>query len=157
PIRGRRSKTSTVPSTSPRMPATPVVGWIRAAAICSRVVLPAPLGPITTQRSPSSTDQSMSCRSVVAPRRTPTPANSRTSLMSSKVSLPAGAYHHRMADLPASVRVALWGTAALAGRIEVRDVPACAMPDLDPVDGLVPQLDLWRDLGERLVLVALPR
>ncbi len=62
-----------------------------------------------------------------------------------------------MADLPASVRVALWGTAALAGRIEVGDVPACAMPDLDHIDGLVPQLTLWRDLGERLVLVALPR
>jgi hypothetical protein len=62
-----------------------------------------------------------------------------------------------MADLPASVRVALWATAAFAGRVELEDVPRLAMPDLDHVDGLVPQLGLWRDFGERLVLVALPR
>ncbi|WP_109471403.1 hypothetical protein [Ornithinimicrobium cavernae] len=62
-----------------------------------------------------------------------------------------------MADLPASVRVALWATAALAGRLDLADVPGRAMPDLDHTDGLVPQLTLWRDLGERLVLVALPR
>lgn len=77
--------------------------------------------------------------------------------MSSKSSLPGRAYDHRMADLPASVRVALWATAALDGRIAVEDVPQRAMPDLDHVGGLVPQLELWRDLGERLVLVALPR
>lgn len=77
--------------------------------------------------------------------------------MWSKGSSPSGAYDHRMADLPASVRVALWGTAALAGQIAVEEVPHRAMPDLDHVDGLVPQLALWRDLGERLVLVALPR
>ncbi len=77
--------------------------------------------------------------------------------MSSKVSLPPGAYHHRMADLPASVRVALWSTAALSGALDVDAVPRRAMPDLDHVDGLVAQLGLWRDLGERLVLVALPR
>ena len=57
---GRSSKTSTVPSTSSRMPATPVVGWIWADATCSSVVLPAPLGPSTTQRSSSSTVQSTS-------------------------------------------------------------------------------------------------
>jgi len=62
-----------------------------------------------------------------------------------------------MADLPASVRVALWGTAALGGQLDPDDVPGRAMPDLDHVDGLVPQLELWRDLGERLILVALPR
>ncbi|MCK0113752.1 hypothetical protein MWU75_16520 [Ornithinimicrobium sp. F0845] len=62
-----------------------------------------------------------------------------------------------MADLPASVRVALWGTAALAGRLELEAVARRAMPDLDHVDGLVAQLALWRDLGERLILVALPR
>lgn len=77
--------------------------------------------------------------------------------MSSKVSSPFGAYHHRMADLPASVRVALWSTAALGGRVGVDEVPQRAMPDLDHVDGLASQLGLWRDLGERLVLVALPR
>ncbi len=67
------------------------------------------------------------------------------------------AYDHRMADLPASVRVALWSTAALAGGLDLKEVPHRAMPDLDHVEGLLPQLSLWRDLGERLVLVALPR
>ncbi|WP_114906369.1 hypothetical protein [Ornithinimicrobium murale] len=62
-----------------------------------------------------------------------------------------------MADLPASVRVALWSTAALGGHLDLSEVPRRAMPDLDHVDGLVPQLGLWRDLGERVVLVALPR
>lgn len=62
-----------------------------------------------------------------------------------------------MADLPASVRVALWSTAALGGRLDVGEVPRRAMPDLDHVAGLVDQLGLWRDLGERVVLVALPR
>lgn len=77
--------------------------------------------------------------------------------MSSKGSCPAAAYDHRMADLPASVRVALWATAALAGQLDLEEVPRRAMPDLDHVEGLVPQLALWRDLGERVVLVALPR
>src|SRR5690606_40845086 len=53
------SKTSTAPSTSSRMPATPDDGCICAEATCMRVVLPAPLGPSTTQRSPSSTRQLM--------------------------------------------------------------------------------------------------
>ena len=57
PIRGRSSKTSTVPSTSSSSPTTPVVGWICAASSCSSVVLPAPFGPRTTQRSLSSTVQ----------------------------------------------------------------------------------------------------
>ncbi|WP_134773445.1 hypothetical protein [Ornithinimicrobium flavum] len=59
--------------------------------------------------------------------------------------------------LPASVRVALWGTAALAGRVPVAKVPERALPDLDACTGLREQLGLWRDLGERVVLVALPR
>lgn len=62
-----------------------------------------------------------------------------------------------MADLPASVRVALWSTAALGGRLALDQVPERAMPDLDHVDGLLPHLRLWRDLGERVVLAALPR
>lgn len=59
--------------------------------------------------------------------------------------------------LPASVRVALWGTAALAGRVPVEEVRGRALPDLDECTGLFEQLVLWRDLGERVVLVALPR
>ena len=65
PMRGRSSKTSTAPSTSPRTPATPVVGCMRPAASCSSVVLPAPFGPSMTQRSPSSTSQVTSSRSAV--------------------------------------------------------------------------------------------
>lgn len=62
-----------------------------------------------------------------------------------------------MADLPASVRVSLWATAAFAGRLALEEVPRAALPDLDHVEGLLPQLSLWRDLGERLVLAGLPR
>src|ERR1035437_10143461 len=80
-IRGRSSNTSTAPRTSPRTPATPVVGWIRPAASCSRVVLPAPFGPRMTHRWPSSPSQVMSFISVLPSRTTLTPANSRTSLM----------------------------------------------------------------------------
>src|SRR6478735_3201599 len=107
PMRGRSSKTSTAPSTSPRTPATPAVGCSRAAAIWSSVVLPAPLAPSTTQRSPSSTSHVTSSRSVEAPRRTVTPAKARTSLMAR------------------------------------------------PYDKA--RLDVWRDLGERALFVALPR
>lgn len=77
--------------------------------------------------------------------------------MSSKSSLLTSAYDHRMADLPASVRVSLWGTAALAGTLALSEVAARALPDVDHVEGLEPGLRLWQDLGERLVLVALPR
>ena len=65
------------------MPATPPVGWIWAEATCISVVLPAPLGPRTTQRSSSSTVQSIPSRRVASPRRTVTPANWRTGSISS--------------------------------------------------------------------------
>src|SRR5690349_20107700 len=55
PIRVRRSKTSTSPSFEPRTSASPVVGYRAAPMICRRVVLPAPLAPMTTHRSPGST------------------------------------------------------------------------------------------------------
>jgi hypothetical protein len=51
--------------------------------------------------------------------------------------------------LPASVRVALRGTAALAGRVPLAEVRDRALPDLDACTGLLEQLGLWRDLGER--------
>ncbi|WP_141785173.1 hypothetical protein [Ornithinicoccus hortensis] len=62
-----------------------------------------------------------------------------------------------MAVLPASVRVALWASAAFAGRVPVEDVADRAMPDLDHCTGLTDRLGLWRDLGEQVLLVALPR
>lgn len=66
---------------------------------------------------------------------------------------PAEAGH----ELPAGVRVALWGTLVLTGRLPVAELPARALPDLDDCRGLVEQVDVWAALGERVLLVALPR
>ena len=60
-------------------------------------------------------------------------------------------------ELPASVRVALWGTAVLRGRLLPEELPAQALPDIDECTGLVEQVRLWGQLGERALLVALPR
>lgn len=60
-------------------------------------------------------------------------------------------------ELPASVRVALWGTAVLAGRLPAAELVRRALPDLDECVGLVEGVQLWASLGERVVLVALPR
>lgn len=55
------------------------------------------------------------------------------------------------------VRLALWTTAAYAGRLPIEAAVDRAHPDLDHVAGDLDRLSLWRDLGERAVLVALPR
>ena len=55
------------------------------------------------------------------------------------------------------MRVALWATAAFAGRADVSTVAAQALPDVDHVEGLTEPLGMWQSLGERAVLVALPR
>ena len=75
----RRRRRCRAPRRGCRRP--PTVGWICAAATCSRVVLPAPLGPRMTQRSSSSTVQSIRSRRVAWPRRTVTSANSSTAVM----------------------------------------------------------------------------
>jgi len=62
-----------------------------------------------------------------------------------------------MPELPASVRVALWASAALNGRADLERVARNALPDIDDISGLSPTLQLWRDVGEPFVLVALPR
>jgi len=62
-----------------------------------------------------------------------------------------------MSVLPVSVRLALWATAAYAGQLPVEEVVDRAHPDLDRVTGDLNRLSVWRDLGERAVLVALPR
>lgn len=62
-----------------------------------------------------------------------------------------------MSSLPASVRVALWATAAFTGHVPLESVCAHALPDIDHVTGDLDHLTIWRDLGERVVLVALPR
>lgn len=60
-------------------------------------------------------------------------------------------------ELPASVRVSLWSTLALTGRIGVTEIPRLALPDVDESVGLVEAVRLWGSLGEQVVLAALPR
>lgn len=62
-----------------------------------------------------------------------------------------------MSTLPVCVRLSLWATAAYAGQLPVEEAMGRAQPDLDHVSGGLDRLSLWRDLGERAVLVALPR
>ena len=62
-----------------------------------------------------------------------------------------------MSVLPVSVRLCLWATAAYAGQLPLEEAVDRAHPDLDQVVGATDRLSLWRDLGERAVLVALPR
>ena len=67
------------------------------------------------------------------------------------------AYDESMSVLPVSVRLSLWATAAYAGRLPFEEVMNRAHPDMDHVTGADDRLSLWRALGERVVLVALPR
>jgi len=62
-----------------------------------------------------------------------------------------------MSVLPLCVRLALWASAAYAGQLTVDKAVDLAHPDLDHVTGDLDRLSLWHDLGERAVLVALPR
>jgi hypothetical protein len=62
-----------------------------------------------------------------------------------------------VSELPASVRLALWVTASWRGDLGTTDAIARAFPDLDHVAGDLARLDVWRDLGERALFVALPR
>ena len=78
PIRGRRRRTSVVPSRSPRTVTDPVDGCVRSAAIASRVDFPDPLAPRTTQRWSESTDQSIGPTNVVEPRVTVAPSRVST-------------------------------------------------------------------------------
>lgn len=55
------------------------------------------------------------------------------------------------------MRVALWTSAAYAGQVALDDVPHRALPDIDHCTGLAERIGLWRDLGEQVLLVALPR
>jgi hypothetical protein len=59
-------------------------------------------------------------------------------------------------ELPASVRLALWATAAWNGASPLESAVEAALPDVDHVAGDLGRLELWRDLGERALLVALP-
>lgn len=68
-----------------------------------------------------------------------------------------GTYAEQMSVLPVSVRLCLWATAAYSGRLTVQEAITAAHPDLDHVAGDLGHLALWLGLGERAVLVALPR
>jgi hypothetical protein len=59
-------------------------------------------------------------------------------------------------ELPASVRLALWTTLAWNGGAPLEAAIEAALPDVDHVAGDLGRLQLWRDLGERALLVALP-
>ncbi len=62
-----------------------------------------------------------------------------------------------MSELPASVRLALWATSAWQDGTALTGALTRSFPDLDHVSGDLARLDLWRDLGERALFVALPR
>jgi hypothetical protein len=68
-----------------------------------------------------------------------------------------GTYDEGMSVLPVCVRLALWATAAYAGQLTVDEAVERAHPDLDLFTGDLDRLSVWRELGERAVLVALPR
>lgn len=68
----------------------------------------------------------------------------------------ARAYDDGMPELPASVRIALWVTSAWTRGETLDSAITSALPDIDAVGPGVRTLDLWHELGERTVLVALP-
>ncbi|WP_404382621.1 hypothetical protein LL946_16585 [Knoellia locipacati] len=61
-----------------------------------------------------------------------------------------------MPELPASVRIALWVTSAWHHQESLEAAVESALPDVDAVGSGIRGLELWHDLGERTVLVALP-
>lgn len=62
-----------------------------------------------------------------------------------------------MPELPVSVRVALWVSAAWRTGRATSSVWSSALADLDAVGGDVDVIDHWHSVGERALLVALPR
>jgi len=66
-------------------------------------------------------------------------------------------YDDDVPELPASVRLALWVTASWRGGPGTTEALSRAFPDLDHVSGDLARLDVWRDLGEQALFVALPR
>src|SRR5581483_9723630 len=116
PIRGRSSNTSVPPSRSPSTSTSPSVGKSWAAVTWSSVVLPAPFGPITTQRSSAWTVQPTSRSSSELPRRSPTP-RSRTTSSDIRL-LPRAA--HPVDEPTASVPKTASGARLLPGRVPHR-------------------------------------
>src|SRR5260370_2413787 len=79
PILGRRSKMSTSPSRSPSTSTVPSLANIIVATTWSRVVLPAPFGPIRIHRSSPCAVQSTLRSRTAASRLTSTPRSRSTS------------------------------------------------------------------------------
>lgn len=67
------------------------------------------------------------------------------------------AYDDAMAELPASVRLALWVTSSWQGRLSLDEALRRSFPGIDHVGGDVRRVELWHDLGEQALFVALPR
>ena len=62
-----------------------------------------------------------------------------------------------MSILPAAVRLSLWVTSAWAGHVDLKEAVQRALPDIDHLAGDVGHLQVWQDLGERVLACALPR
>lgn len=67
------------------------------------------------------------------------------------------AYDGAMVELPASVRLALWVTSAWQGRVTLDTALRRSFPDVDHVEGDLARIELWHELGEQALFVALPR
>ncbi len=61
-----------------------------------------------------------------------------------------------MGTLPASVRLALWATATWNAAASPEHLLDRAFPDLDDLSGDLDRLELWPQIGERVLLCALP-
>ena len=81
------------------------------------MVLPAPLGPSTTQRSPSATSQSTPSTRVAPSRRTLTCEKCSTSDMRPNLSSGRRPTLTGVRELPSAGRLAAWGSAALSGAV----------------------------------------
>lgn len=66
-------------------------------------------------------------------------------------------YDDGVPELPASVRLSLWTTAAWRGDVSLSRALERSFPDIDHVTGLQPTLEAWGAIGERALFVALPR
>jgi hypothetical protein len=67
------------------------------------------------------------------------------------------AYDGEMPELPVSVRLAVWVTSAWHGRMGLGEALRRSFPDVDHVEGDLGRIELWHELGEQALFVALPR
>ena len=67
------------------------------------------------------------------------------------------AYDGAVVELPTCVRLALWVTSAWQGRVSLSTALRRSFPDVDHVEGDLSRIELWHQLGEQALFVALPR